>query len=790
MENIYLLKYNNYYNRRIKRFANVTDYSPYFVAQINETANFNPGDGVTTTFVFNLADDINANYLLAVDVNDSRKFTRWFILDSVRLKSGQYRLELRRDLIADVLTDLYDAPMFIEKATLPIDNPLIFNSENMTFNQIKNSETLLKDGTECAWIVGYMARNDGSGNTTHISGSVSSINNQYISETTTTPSDFISQHSGTILNKSYLQFSTTYSYRNFLYYKKSAVYYTTLDGDTVNKALGKESESDTWKTGKELTDSQVKTNIFKNKWSEIIRLVSDANNFVNEENMNSITFYDGKKVKLSDGSVYEVKIKINEPIYRHIEITNMPNVEEYIDSTISQYLASLNIQNSTKSGNPYSDMTITTSNYFCSLTKVAEEGTFSYEIPISRNKVKDAPYDIFAIPYSPDRNNEPYVWISANDMGAEGAHLSSEIALLVAQNISEKWGATLYDLQLLPYCPLPELLSDPGTRDMSIVNLQNGIDFTLVKDSNNKIMSMIVFPNNSSFSTKIKLQNPIEIRDVKIESECDVYRLCSPNYQGVFEFNAAKNNGISYFDVDCTYLPYNPYIHISPNFGGLYGQDFNDSRGLICGGDFSLARISDAWTNYQLQNKNYMASFNRQIKSMEFNNNMALAGDIAGAVAGAFQGGLSGKYFGNVPGMISGGLASSVAGVTDVILNDQIRKEALDLTKDQFGYTLGNIKAIPDSLSKTTAYTANNKYFPFLEFYTCTDEEKEALRNKIKYDGMTVMKIGTLNEFVMPEETYIKGKLIMLENMDFDNHYVNELANELNKGFRIRKDEK
>ena len=52
------------------------------------------------------------------------------------------------------------------------------------------------------------------------------------------------------------------------------------------------------------------------------------------------------------------------------------------------------------------------------------------------------------------------------------------------------------------------------------------------------------------------------------------------------------------------------------------------------------------------------------------------------------------------------------------------------------------------------------------------------------------MKIGTLNEFVMQEETYIKGKLIMLENMDFDNHYVNELANELNKGFRIRKDEK
>ena len=484
--------------------------------------------------------------------------------------------------------------MFIEKATLDPDNPLIFNSENMSYNQIKQSEILLKDGTDCAWIVGYMARNDGSGNTTHISGTVSSINNQYISETTIAPLDFISQHSGTILNKSYLEFSTTYSYRNFLYYKKSAVYYTTLDGDTVNKAQGKESESDTWKTGRELTDAEVKTNIFKDKWGEIRRLVSEANNYVNEDNMDSITFYDGKKVKLSDGNVYEVKIKINEPIYRHIEITNMPNVGEYIDSTISQYLASLNIQNSTKSGNPYSSMTITTSNYACSLTKVAEEGTFSYDIPTSRNKVKDAPYDIFAIPYSPDRNNEPYVWIHADEHGAVGERMSSEIGLLVAQAISEKLGATLYDLQLLPYCPLPELLEDPGTSDMSIVNLVQGTDYTLVKDSTNKAVSMIVFPSKSSFSTKINLTEPIIIKDVKVESECDMYRLCSPNYQGVFEFNAAKNNGISYFDVDCTYLPYNPYIHVNPNFDGLYGKDFDDARGLICSGDFSLARITDA----------------------------------------------------------------------------------------------------------------------------------------------------------------------------------------------------
>lgn len=777
---ILTLKYNNYFNRLVKIGSDLSAYSPFIKNRINNV-NFNPADGVTTTQIINAPENEIGDYLLVTD-DTGTLISRWFILDDTRLRNGQYELQLRRDLIADAYSDVINAPVFIEKATLNSADPMIFNSENMTYNQIKKSETLLKDGTECAWIVGYMARNDGSGNTTHINGNVSSINNQYISETTTTPSDFISQHSGTILNKSYLEFSTTYSYRNFLYYKKSAVYYTTLDGDTVNKAAGKESESDTWKTGRELTDAEVKKNIFKDKWGEIRRLVSEANNFVNEDNMNSITFYDGKKVKLSDGNVYEVKIKINEPLYRRIEVTNMPNVEQYLDNTISQYLASLNIQGSTKSGNPYSSMMITTSNYICSLEKVAEEGTFSYDIPISRNKVKDAPYDIFAIPYSP--SEDPYVWVYADDHGAVGEHMSSEIGLLVAQAISEKLGATLYDLQLLPYCPLPELLEDPGTSDMSIVNLVQGTDYTLVKNASNKAVSMIVFPSKSSFSTKINLAEPIIVKDVKVESECDMYRLCSPNYQGVFEFNAAKNNGISYFDVDCTYLPYNPYIHVSPNFDGLYGKDFDDTRGLICSGDFSLARITDAWTNYQLQNKNYMASFNRQIQNMEVQNNVARLSDALGATVGSIAGAVAGSKLGGGVGAVAGLGLTAAAGVADYQINEQLRSENMDYTKDMFGYQLGNIKAVPDGLSKTTAYTKNNKYFPFLEFYTCTEEEKNALKNKLKYNGMTVMRIGTINEFLQPEQSYIKGRLIRLEG-DYDNHYVNELSQELYKGVYI-----
>lgn len=51
------------------------------------------------------------------------------------------------------------APCFVEKGIISNNNdPLLFNSENMSFNQIKQSETLLKDKTGCAWIVGYVSQ--------------------------------------------------------------------------------------------------------------------------------------------------------------------------------------------------------------------------------------------------------------------------------------------------------------------------------------------------------------------------------------------------------------------------------------------------------------------------------------------------------------------------------------------------------------------------------------------------------------------------------------------------------
>ena len=58
-------------------------------------------------------------------------------------------------------------------------------------------------------------------------------------------------------------------------------------------------------------------------------------------------------------------------------------------------------------------------------------------------------------------------------------------------------------------------------------------------------------------------------------------RICSPNYNGLFEMNLAKNGGnITSFNVDMTLRPFNPYIHINPDFKYMTGETLTLEGGL------------------------------------------------------------------------------------------------------------------------------------------------------------------------------------------------------------------
>lgn len=258
--------------------------------------------------------------------------------------------------------------------------------------------------------------------------------------------------------------------------------------------------------------------------------------------------------------------------------------------------------------------------------------------------------------------------------------------------------------------------------------------------------------------------------------------------------NPLKNRGVDYFTISYTYKPYQPFIQVSPNFKGLYGSDFNDARGLILGGDFSLAILSDAWANYEINNKNYQGMFNRQIENMETQHRYQRIQDIGNIITGAAQGATSGAIsgamigggYGAITGAVVGGGASLAGGIIDYRINQALRSESIDYSRDLFGYQLDNIKALPYALTRVSAFNIKNKIFPFVEIYSTTVEEYKAVRAKIDYNGMTVGRIGTISDFLAPNDLfYIKGTLIRLEEIAEDSHLIFALSNELYKGVYV-----
>ena len=179
----------------------------------------------------------------------------------------------------------------------------------------------------------------------------------------------------------------------------------------------------------------------------------------------------------------------------------------------------------------------------------------------------------------------------------------------------------------------------------------------------------------------------------------------------------------------------------------------------------------------------------RQIKNMDVQNDINKQGAIAQLIASPFIGGSSlaaaGAQFGGMQGAIAGGAAGAVLGAAtsalDLRNSLRMMEENRQYKIDMYGYNLQNIQAVPTSLTKTSALTYNTRVWPFIEYYTCTDAERNALADKMKYNGMTIMKIGKLTDYLLGEDKFYKGQLIRL-NINVDSHMAYEIYNELNKG--------
>ena len=836
---VLLRGFANYFDRKIFYYSSLADY----IAKSNayyeqEDINFNPNDGVETTVDLSSLDDnldqaTDAELFSYCLVLDSTNYivSRWWIMDIVRQTNGIYRFTLKRDVVGEcVANDIFmsQGRIYVEKGHLNDSDPMIVNDEGLRFNQIKTRDQLLFTGIEevnesraVGYVVGYF-KNDAPVVNASIAGKATPQNYvtlSNISSATSIPeSTLILMITGTV-PVVIGNFNFTYgTWDGILSHWKSDIFLRTSDwkSGTLPPTFAfswEHAVAQVYSNGDSLGSSYYFA-------GDIVEVLNSQSSYLIKSNIQAVVQHDIPTEVIITQEQFETlqsfegqTLYYNGDYYDSISFvlggeTNHPEVvisyeeNSFFDDLIRDAITRARTRDPQGQYNELENWEIYL-NY-----KVRQVGFnlglpnqnigFSVTIPTSHNTLRDAPYSMFVIPYGEiDQvvyNNNPLDT-------ASGKYPSKEEILALATEIGRQLGAgengNLLDLQLLPFMPNEKeyVVYSAGSVAIFMKGKTAGQDYAKIRNGDNEECGAVFFPSISNFSFAIR--NPLSLEhSMKIDSQCCFYRLCSPNYSGVFEFNLAKDGGTIYnFYVDCTYKPFNPFIRVSPEFKFLYGTNYKDGRGLIFGGDFSLPQISDPWINYQLNNKNFASIFSREIENLDFTQKQEAlkeqitlgTGIVGGTAAGAAAGAKIGGGYGAIAGAVIGLGAGSAGAYIDSRLNSERRAETKDFAIDRFNLSLGNIQAMPNSLAKSSAYNITSKIFPFLEFYTCTDREIRALEDKITYDGMSVGRIGTISEFMGGNDNlhYFKGQVIRAEGIDEDNHFLSVLYEEIAKGVYI-----
>lgn len=795
MQICYLLNFNNYYNREYKKLYNLNDYLDYMKYSWTNV-NFNPGDGITTTIPVNY--DGEVNYLVLTDnaipgtVGQEVVVSRWFIIESKFTRMGQRVLTLRRDVLVDY-SDMATATIYAERGYVPNTNNLIFNSEGNSYNQIKKKESILKDGSASPWLVGYLAANTFADGDKTIE--VHTDATAYYDITYATVDDMLADNPLTALvpttylldpivtDVNFFATITDTIQMNLWWLKYNFQYVDIIRNQPISTPAPNisipnlnEAKATVRLTELLIGDEQRKA------LSEYIA-ADHSDEILNTEAMIGLLNKEGKVARVGNSNsgyvYYKLILTPGSDEGRNYGITS-GSTKSYLDSKVKNL-----ITESIATGSVPANYTLslTASSYTVAWQQIDVAKTtitLKQDAPV----VDKSPYYCFAIPYNS---------ITIKNGGLM-VNTSASSSRRLARQIATQLSSFCYDVQLLPYFPLQSYID--GTATIDITNMSKSQYNILSQGTSGGLQSILFWINEPNFSFKIEDSIVFNSKEPKVQNETQFCRLNSPNYAASFEFSVAKNKGVSYWQVDCSYKPYQPYIHVAPNWRGLYGSNFNDARGLICTGDFSIDLMTDRWQEYQINNKNYNEIFNRQIQSLDLQQSIAQRQEkwgvalgaaqavVGGAGAGAAIGGGVGAAVGAGLGLVAGA-ASTAAGLADIADNNKLRADARSSQIDMFNYQLGNVKALPNTLTKVSTYNINNKIYPFYEIYEATSEEIEALRQQLNWRGYNLGIIGQLSDFQV-EGKYFKGKLIRLEEVHDvslgDSHLIENFNSELQQG--------
>lgn len=398
--------------------------------------------------------------------------------------------------------------------------------------------------------------------------------------------------------------------------------------------------------------------------------------------------------------------------------------------------------------------------------------------------------------------------------GSNTYEISSDSIKSMATSGWTHTGSAIKDIQILPYCPNSVLNSlfnnSPSSNNINITNLESYLKVPIKVTAINQVLyyGVICSVASSSYRYNIDLSSYFGV-DKKMDSITKSIRLCNHNHKQFFEFNPALNNGVTAISFEVTLKPFNTLYRICPVFNteGLYGGNYSDGRGLIWEGGFSMAQVTDAWTEWALNNSTYKEVFDREVKSLEISQDVARQQEtlayqtayqnaqtnidatktkagiggalgILGAVGSFGAGNIGGGLLGlaGAAGSIGGGAASIKAqeevaernlqtAKQSQALNDTLRAEALSYKQDMFKLNIQAIEAKPGGIATSTEYSIINYYKAYIEVYDCTTPEKTYIDYILQYNGMKIDQIGSIKQWLIGDNSYIEGSLLFCEGL-------------------------
>ena len=154
-------------------------------------------------------------------------------------------------------------------------------------------------------------------------------------------------------------------------------------------------------------------------------------------------------------------------------------------------------------------------------------------------------------------------------------------------------------------------------------------------------------------------------------------------------------------------------------------------------------------------------------------------------------------------GMPISSILRVIGGSKDIDMQRELNNVAISKMKTDFNYQMDNIKSMPHTIKKLTNINGDTRIFPYIEISTCTPTEETSFERKMEFTGYTIMTTDYIDNYLKPSNyhneiledgyTFIQADLIQLilrrTEESADNHMAVEIANELDKGVYIKKEE-